>query len=972
MVVGPDVLGAVDASDFELGLERIATLSRTAGSGPVARIQQVIDAPDGSDRLYAVDTRGLILAIEDGEVLPEPVLDLRGRSDVLVSGGTSGGEYGLRSFAFHPDFANPDSDGYGVVYTTHSAPTSSRPGGVELFETFDVINSPFDSVLAEWRLVNPADPVAVDPTSKRELIRIEEPFGNHNLNQLLFNPNAAPGDADYGRLYVSVGDGGAAYDPTNRAQDLDSLTGKVLRIEPLAQPNGDAYGIPDDNPFVGRADARPEIWASGFRNPQTMSFDVEGDGRLFIGDIGQDRVEEVNVGIAGGNYGWDVREGPVVIDGRDLVRVVGANEDDLQYPFTGYDHGTVETNAGMAAGFVYRGDAVPELAGQFLFADFPTGRLFVAPTASLDTALADGRLSPAEFVDPRELVVQFEGSPVPLSELMGNAGGRVDARLATDAAGELYVFGKQTGEIFRFVSLGGDDSGSGEGGSPPPATGITLALSEFDQTSPLVLNGSARMEGGQLQLTPAAQYQVGSAYYLDPQGITADTSITTDFAFSLDGGIYGTDGFVFVLQNAPAGVDARGDTGGDQGLYPSVTNSLAISFDTYSNWFDRPGNNHVEVIVDGNVRAPVASVFLPAPDLNNGSVYRAWMDYDGPSDRLEVFLASDGAKPATPVLSTEIDLDALVGGQAYAGFTAATGGGQSTSHTILDWNLSIIGVDGEPVNQLPSITSPSSARVSENTTLVIDVQSSDDADAEGAGLTYRVSGGIDRDQFEIDPANGVLRFADAPNFEAPADADRNNRYDVEVTVTDSRGASRSQSLDVAVDDVAEASDAATSVEFIAEDAGFSNTLGWYDPTTGAAEILFVDSNAASGFGETIEEFAPEEIELFLIPDGAANFAAGGRFAGADPASLDLDVIERDGLFLVATAGGVALQGRPDGSSGLRDLAYFTETGKNPDGYAHARAVSDTVVAWEDISASGDADFNDLTVSITPLFEDPLV
>lgn len=746
VAVSTNVFREITTSESLIGLERVAELPRTAKDGPVSRIQQLIDAPDASDRMYAVDTRGVVFVVEDGEVLDQPLLDLRGRNDARLSGGTFGGEYGLRSIAFHPDFADPDAAGYGMLYTTYSAPRGSRPSDVEVFKAPNGTTPQFDSVVAEWRIVDPENPLRVDASSKRELFRVEEPYANHNVNQLLFDPNTKPGDSDHGLLYVAVADGGGSYNPTNTAPLLGSVAGKLLRIDPLEQRGGDAYGIPDDNPFVDEAGAQPEIWASGLRNPQTLSFDSEAGQRLYIGDIGQDRVEEVNIGLVGADYGWDVREGPVVINGRNAVRLASTNEDDFQYPFTGYDHDTVKTAAGMAAGFVYRGDALPELRGQFVFADFPTGRLFSAPVSGVEAALADGRLAPNEFVDPSELVVEVDGRPTTLAALMGNSTGRVDARLAVDAAGEMYVFGKQTGEIYKFVSIDGGD------------------------------------------------------------------------------------------------------------------------------------------------------------------------------------------------------------------------------------------VD----NQAPSITSRTSVSVVENDTFVIDVAANDpEGLEEGNGLRYGLAGGADEAMFQIDSTTGIIRFASKPDFEEPADADRDNVYEVVVEVTD--GALTDQAaMAVTVTDEPD-TDAptepteptkpdepdttpppSTRVSFVSESAGFGNVLGWYDMSTNAAEILFTDSNSAAGFSTTIDGVAPDDVGFFLVPDGATAFAPGGTLRGTDLDDLGLRVVEQGGQFVVATIDGFVLQGRADGRSGLQDLAYFTETGKNPDGLGHAKVDATGRIFWEDIFANGDADFNDLVISATPV------
>ena len=276
MAVSADVLPPIGASGFSIGLEPVVRLPST-GNDPDTRVQQLVDAPDGRDRLFAVDTRGVVWAIDNGRLVDEPVLDLRGRPDFTANTFSDG----LRSFAFHPDFQTEGAAGYGKVYTVHHAPIDSAPSGVTTFEPDpSLADRVFSSVVAEWSLEDPTDPLRVEPTSMRELFRVEQSSTAHPVAQLAFNPNAKPGDADYGNLYISLGDGSFVNDPADMAQDLGRAFGKLFRLDPLAQRDGSAYGIPEDNPFRDVAGALPEIYAYGFRNPQTFSFDTGGNGAL--------------------------------------------------------------------------------------------------------------------------------------------------------------------------------------------------------------------------------------------------------------------------------------------------------------------------------------------------------------------------------------------------------------------------------------------------------------------------------------------------------------------------------------------------------------------------------------------------------------------------------------------------------------------------------------------------------------------
>ena len=477
----PNSLPPIEPADVTLQLEHVVDFPVT-GAAPPTRVQEIVDPPDGVERFYAVDTRGVVWVIEDETVRPVPFLDLRDRADAALADG----EAGLRSLAFHPDYQDPSAAGFGKVYTSYTAPVASREPDVAVFEQPPGLGAPvFDSVIAEWTLLDPADPLAVDPASKRELLRIEQPFGNHNGNAVVFDPNAAPGDDDYGLLYVAVGDGGGAYDPGNQARDLAFAGGSILRIDPLAQPGGAPYGVPADNPFVGVADALDEIWAYGMRNPQALSFDAEAPHRLYASDIGQASVEEINVVVRGGNYGWDVREGGLVVRGDDALGRAAARDAvaDLQYPFTGYDHEEIARtdpfgpgSTAIAGGFVYRGDAIPALAGQYVFGDFSRGQVFATPVASVEAALADGQWTPDEFVQPRRLSFEVDGAPTTIQELMANAQGRTDSRFAVDEAGELYLFAKQTGDLWRVV---GEDAPPPEPGASGPIIGAVRRVSEL-------------------------------------------------------------------------------------------------------------------------------------------------------------------------------------------------------------------------------------------------------------------------------------------------------------------------------------------------------------------------------------------------------------------------------------------------------------------------------------------------------------
>jgi len=296
----------------------------------ISGVTQPVDltsAPDGSGRLFILEQPGLIRIAQSGSLLPEPFLDIRDR---VVSSGT---EQGLLGIALHPDYAQN-----GFFYLNY---TGARG----------------DTVIARYN-VSADNPDQADAGSEMILLGVEQPFGNHNGGGMVFGPD--------GFLYISLGDGGSANDPHGNGQSLDTLLGKLLRIDVDGE---DPYAIPPDNPYVN-GDGREEIWAYGLRNPWRFSFDrLTGD--LYIADVGQNQWEEIDFQMAGepggANFGWDFREGSHPFKGQPPADL------ELIDPIFEYQHGL---GCSVTGGYVYRGQALPEFHGIYLFSDYCSGRVW--------------------------------------------------------------------------------------------------------------------------------------------------------------------------------------------------------------------------------------------------------------------------------------------------------------------------------------------------------------------------------------------------------------------------------------------------------------------------------------------------------------------------------------------------------------------------------------------------------------------
>lgn len=343
----------------------------------------LVTAPPGDKRLFIVEQPGRIRIVKDGALLPTPFLDI----DPAVR--DTGNEQGLLGLAFHPDFATN-----GRFYVDYIAQDPQA-----------------DSVVAEYRVTG-ANPDIADDSTEQRLMVIDQPASNHNGGMLEFGAD--------GFLYISLGDGGSQHDPDGNGQNTKTWLGSILRID---VDTGSPYGIPAGNPFANSAngidDPRPEIWAWGLRNPWRFSFDRQTD-YIYIGDVGQDAWEEINIGGTGAgiNYGWRVMEGD------QCFMAATCDQAGLAGPIVAYSHGGGRCS--VTGGYVYRGSCIPGIQGWYFYGDACTDQIWK---------------------------IEYPGNntPVDLSAELGTGVIESLSSFGQDATGELYVTSLLNGRVFKIV-----------------------------------------------------------------------------------------------------------------------------------------------------------------------------------------------------------------------------------------------------------------------------------------------------------------------------------------------------------------------------------------------------------------------------------------------------------------------------------------------------------------------------------------
>lgn len=393
-------------------------LVATGLAAPVA----ITHAGDGSGRLFITLQSGQIVIYNGAQILATPFLDIRG----LIS---AGGEQGLLSAAFHPNYV-----GNGFFYVSYT-------------------DAAGDSVIARYSVS--VDPNKADSASGVVLLTIAQPFTNHNGGQLQFGPD--------GYLYISIGDGGSGGDPQNNGQNLGTLLGKILRID---VDGGAPYAIPPDNPFVGTAGALNEIWAWGLRNPWRFSFDrLTGD--LLIGDVGQSSWEEIDfqpANSAGGeNYGWRLMEGNNCFN-----PPTNCNDGTLTLPILQYDH--TLGRCSVTGGYRYRGSANPDLDKIYFYGDYCTGEIWGAQedgmggwttTELLDTSFListfgedeAGELYVAQFSSPNGAIYQIVQTNSTANASSSSSGGGGGCFIAAAVHGSQKGMGEWDRFVLKLLSL---------------------------------------------------------------------------------------------------------------------------------------------------------------------------------------------------------------------------------------------------------------------------------------------------------------------------------------------------------------------------------------------------------------------------------------------------------------------------------------------------------------------------------------
>jgi glucose/arabinose dehydrogenase len=305
---------------------------------------------DGTNRIFVAEKAGVIKSFDNSNSTEVISIFLDISNNIATAN-----ELGLLGFVFHPDFKTN-----GFLYVTYT-PSENL------------------AVVSRFK-VSETDANMVDESSETILLEITQPDTNHNGGQLAFGPD--------GFLYIASGDGGGTGDPDGNAQNLETLLGKILRIDVNNQDEGLNYAIPTDNPFVGNENARGEIYAYGLRNPWRFSFDNQTN-TIWAADVGQDELEEIDLIVKGGNYGWNI------LEGSSCYQETECDATDLIAPL--YEYGHSNNDKSVTGGYVYRGNELPNLKGYYIYGDFISGRVWALDKAGNNKLLLETGLNISSF-----------------------------------------------------------------------------------------------------------------------------------------------------------------------------------------------------------------------------------------------------------------------------------------------------------------------------------------------------------------------------------------------------------------------------------------------------------------------------------------------------------------------------------------------------------------------------------------------
>jgi cytochrome c2 len=420
----------IASSGLKAALKEITQIPHSSEKQPYTRIAKM-DTEPNTGALFIMDQRGKLYKLDQNQ--PVVYLDMAQYKPRFIN--EPGLATGFGSFAFHPDFAKN-----GLLYTTH---TESPGSGKADFGYDDSIKLTLQWVLCEWKTDHPGS-VPFKGTC-RELLRVNMVSGIHGVQEISFDPLAKRTNKDYGLLYMGIGDGGSVENGYPfLVHRLDKIWGTIIRIDPKGKNSRNGkYGIPADNPFVKSADPETvkEIYAYGFRNPNKLSW--TRSGQMIASHIGQANIESLELIAKGHDYGWPEREGNFALQpAGNINRVYALPPDDSSfhytYPVAEYDH---DEGKAIAGGYEYSGKAVPQLKGKYFFGDIPAGRLFYVNVQDLKA----GKQAPIY-----EWHITLNGKPATLHDLCGSD--RIDLKFGRDSHGELYIFTKADGKVYKVVN----------------------------------------------------------------------------------------------------------------------------------------------------------------------------------------------------------------------------------------------------------------------------------------------------------------------------------------------------------------------------------------------------------------------------------------------------------------------------------------------------------------------------------------